>query len=155
MRDHDIDAVLAKNSGGSATYAKIAAARDLGIEVVAGTPTVMPDAPFVATVEEAVARDRSSRDLRGKAAAYRRAACGRAVRRSGVSGEPMITQVAIVRHVGNGLVEPHGLDAPHPAGRPRARRSPASMPAGSCATSSKARPSCQGRATADRGCRAR
>jgi len=55
MRDHDIDAVLAKNSGGSATYAKIAAARDLGIEVVLVRRPVMPDAPFVATVEEAVA----------------------------------------------------------------------------------------------------
>ena len=34
LAEHRIDAVLAKNSGGDATYAKIAAARELGIEVV-------------------------------------------------------------------------------------------------------------------------
>ena len=34
LAEEKIDAVLAKNSGGDATYAKIAAARDLGIEVV-------------------------------------------------------------------------------------------------------------------------
>ena len=34
LAEEKIDAVLAKNSGGEATYAKIAAARDLGIEVV-------------------------------------------------------------------------------------------------------------------------
>ena len=34
LAEHRIDVVLAKNSGGDATYAKIAAARDLGIEVV-------------------------------------------------------------------------------------------------------------------------
>jgi precorrin-6A/cobalt-precorrin-6A reductase len=34
LSENRIDVVLAKNSGGDATYAKIAAARDLGIEVV-------------------------------------------------------------------------------------------------------------------------
>lgn len=34
LRDNKIDVVVSKNSGGSATYAKIAAARALGIEVV-------------------------------------------------------------------------------------------------------------------------
>jgi precorrin-6A/cobalt-precorrin-6A reductase len=34
LETHRIDAVIAKNSGGSATYAKIAAARRLGIEVL-------------------------------------------------------------------------------------------------------------------------
>ena len=34
LSENKIDAVLAKNSGGDATYAKIAAARDLGVEVV-------------------------------------------------------------------------------------------------------------------------
>jgi precorrin-6A/cobalt-precorrin-6A reductase len=34
MRDHRIDAVIAKNSGGHATYAKIEAARLLGVEVI-------------------------------------------------------------------------------------------------------------------------
>lgn len=55
MLDHRIDAVLSKNSGGAATYAKIAAARNLGIEVVLVRRPVMPDVPSVATVEEAVA----------------------------------------------------------------------------------------------------
>jgi precorrin-6A/cobalt-precorrin-6A reductase len=34
LSENRIDAILAKNSGGDATYAKIAAARDLGVEVV-------------------------------------------------------------------------------------------------------------------------
>ena len=34
MRDECIDIVVSKNSGGSSTYAKIEAARDLGIPVV-------------------------------------------------------------------------------------------------------------------------
>ena len=34
LSENRIDAIVAKNSGGDATYAKIAAARDLGIEVV-------------------------------------------------------------------------------------------------------------------------
>jgi precorrin-6A/cobalt-precorrin-6A reductase len=34
LRENDIDVVVSKNSGGAATYAKIAAARTLGIEVV-------------------------------------------------------------------------------------------------------------------------
>ena len=55
MLDHGIDAVLSKNSGGEATYAKIVAARYLGIEVVLVRRPDMPDVPFVATVEEAAA----------------------------------------------------------------------------------------------------
>src|SRR6202022_3082188 len=34
MRDECIDIIVSKNSGGSSTYAKIEAARDLGIPVV-------------------------------------------------------------------------------------------------------------------------
>ena len=52
---HRLDAVVAKNSGGSATYGKIAAARALGIEVVMLRRPPMPDAPTVSTVDEAVA----------------------------------------------------------------------------------------------------
>jgi precorrin-6A/cobalt-precorrin-6A reductase len=55
LRDHRIDAVVAKNSGGEATYAKIEAARQLGIEIVMVRRPPMPDVPMVATVEAAVA----------------------------------------------------------------------------------------------------
>ncbi len=52
---HRIDVVIAKNSGGGATYSKIAAARALGLDVVMLRRPVSPDAPAVATVEQAVA----------------------------------------------------------------------------------------------------
>lgn len=55
IEDHHIDAVVAKNSGGAATYAKIAAARLLGIEVVMVRRPAMPDVLTVATVAEALA----------------------------------------------------------------------------------------------------
>ena len=35
---HGIDVIVAKNSGGTATYGKIAAARTLGIEVIMFAP---------------------------------------------------------------------------------------------------------------------
>jgi precorrin-6A/cobalt-precorrin-6A reductase len=50
-----IDAVVAKNSGGEATYSKITAARLLGIPVFLLKRPVAPDCPSVATVAEAVA----------------------------------------------------------------------------------------------------
>ncbi|MGO7836038.1 cobalt-precorrin-6A reductase [Rhizobium leguminosarum] len=55
LRRHDIDAIVAKNSGGAATYAKIEAARLLGIEVmmVARAPASIVKA--VDTVEAALA----------------------------------------------------------------------------------------------------
>jgi precorrin-6A/cobalt-precorrin-6A reductase len=55
MTEHRIDVVVAKNSGGTATYGKIAAARALGIEVVLLRRPHLPPAPSVAGVEEAVA----------------------------------------------------------------------------------------------------
>jgi precorrin-6A/cobalt-precorrin-6A reductase len=55
MRSHCIDAVIAKNSGGSATYGKIAAARALGIEVFMVRRPAVIDAPAVETVVEALA----------------------------------------------------------------------------------------------------
>jgi precorrin-6A/cobalt-precorrin-6A reductase len=55
MTTHGIDAVIAKNSGGSATYGKIAAARALGIAVVMVRRPVAIDAPAVETVAEALA----------------------------------------------------------------------------------------------------
>jgi precorrin-6A/cobalt-precorrin-6A reductase len=53
--DHAIDAVVAKNSGGAASYGKIAAARALGIAVIMVRRPPVPDAPAVETVEDAIA----------------------------------------------------------------------------------------------------
>jgi precorrin-6A/cobalt-precorrin-6A reductase len=55
MSAHRIDVVVAKNSGGTATYGKIAAARTLGIEVIVLRRPPAPDAPAVETVEAAIA----------------------------------------------------------------------------------------------------
>jgi precorrin-6A/cobalt-precorrin-6A reductase len=52
---HAIDAVVAKNSGGEATYGKIAAARGLGIEVILLRRPHLSDVPSVASIEEAAA----------------------------------------------------------------------------------------------------
>ncbi|MGN6307873.1 MAG: cobalt-precorrin-6A reductase [Mesorhizobium sp.] len=55
LEGHGIDAVVSKNSGGSATYGKIAAARALGIEVVMVRRPCLPDVPSAPTVHELVA----------------------------------------------------------------------------------------------------
>jgi precorrin-6A/cobalt-precorrin-6A reductase len=55
MCRHGIDAVIAKNSGGTATYGKIAAARALGIEVIMLRRPASSDAPAVETVDAAMA----------------------------------------------------------------------------------------------------
>ena len=52
---HAIEIVVSKNSGGSATYGKIAAARALGIEVVMLRRPLLPEVPQVETVEAALA----------------------------------------------------------------------------------------------------
>ncbi len=51
---HRIDVLVAKNSGGPATYAKIAAARELGVEVVMLRRPALPSVSSVETVEAAV-----------------------------------------------------------------------------------------------------
>jgi len=55
MLAHRVEILIAKNSGGDATYGKIAAARALGIEVVLLRRPPAPPAPSVATVEDAMA----------------------------------------------------------------------------------------------------
>jgi precorrin-6A/cobalt-precorrin-6A reductase len=55
MTEHKIKVVISKNSGGSAAYGKIAAARALGIEVIMLRRPPAPDASSVNTVEDAVA----------------------------------------------------------------------------------------------------
>lgn len=52
LKTHRVDAIVAKNSGGSATYGKIAAARKLGIEVILFRRPILPDVPAAARVEE-------------------------------------------------------------------------------------------------------
>ena len=52
---HGIDAIVAKNSGGTATYGKIAAARTLGLEVIMLRRPGLPEVPSVATIQECVA----------------------------------------------------------------------------------------------------
>ncbi len=55
MRAHGIDAVIAKNSGGEATYGKIAAARGLGVEVIMLRRPNPPAAPAADTIDEVLA----------------------------------------------------------------------------------------------------
>jgi precorrin-6A/cobalt-precorrin-6A reductase len=55
MTQHKIEVVISKNSGGSAAYGKIAAARALGIEVIMLRRRPAPDAPSVNTIEDALA----------------------------------------------------------------------------------------------------
>jgi precorrin-6A/cobalt-precorrin-6A reductase len=55
LEAHGIDAIVSKNSGGQATYGKIAAARALGIEVFLISRPLLPDMPSGASVYEFVA----------------------------------------------------------------------------------------------------
>lgn len=52
MRKHEIDLMIIKNSGGSATYAKIAAARELGIETIVIRRPHEADVPHCRTVAQ-------------------------------------------------------------------------------------------------------
>lgn len=51
---HGIDVVVSKNAGGGAAYAKIAAARQLGLPVVMVERASLPDGDTVASVDEAM-----------------------------------------------------------------------------------------------------
>src|SRR5581483_1848663 len=55
IESHGIETVVAKNSGGAATYGKIAAARALHVPVIMLKRPALPEAESVATVEEAIA----------------------------------------------------------------------------------------------------
>ena len=54
LREHRIDVIVAKNSGGRASHGKIAAARSLGLEVVMIRRPRLPPARTVADVGEAI-----------------------------------------------------------------------------------------------------
>ena len=55
LKEHRIEFVVAKNSGGSATYGKIAAARALSVSVIMLRRPALPEVPAVETVPDAVA----------------------------------------------------------------------------------------------------
>lgn len=56
LEKYGIDAVVSKDSGGEATYGKIAAARSLGIEVIMVRRPPLPDVPSAETVDQLAAR---------------------------------------------------------------------------------------------------
>lgn len=56
LEEHGINAVVSKNSGGAATYGKIAAARALGIEVIMVRRPPLPDVPSAETVDQLEAK---------------------------------------------------------------------------------------------------
>ena len=55
LQDYQIEAIVSKNSGGSATYAKIVAARELGIPVVMVQRPTRPEGEKVTDIKEAIA----------------------------------------------------------------------------------------------------
>jgi precorrin-6A/cobalt-precorrin-6A reductase len=55
LQDYQIDAIVSKNSGGDATYAKVVAARALQIPVIMVQRPVMPPGSMVTNVEGAIA----------------------------------------------------------------------------------------------------
>lgn len=56
LREHGVDVLVTKNSGGHLTEAKLTAARELGLPVViVRRPPLPPGVPVVATVDEALA----------------------------------------------------------------------------------------------------
>ncbi len=54
LRDYQIQAIVSKNSGGNATYAKIIAARELAIPIMMVQRPVMPEGEKVTSIEEAI-----------------------------------------------------------------------------------------------------
>ncbi|WP_421925651.1 cobalt-precorrin-6A reductase [Neoaquamicrobium sediminum] len=56
LLEHGIEIIVAKNSGGEATYGKIAAARQLGLPVVMVSRPQPPVGDAAATVDEAIVR---------------------------------------------------------------------------------------------------
>ena len=54
MRDHDIDALVTKASGGAATFAKIEAATNIGARIILIRRPPPPDGDLVANIDDAI-----------------------------------------------------------------------------------------------------
>ena len=55
LHEYQIEAIVSKNSGGGATYAKITAARELKIPIIMVQRPAIPDGEKVTSIEEAIA----------------------------------------------------------------------------------------------------
>jgi precorrin-6A/cobalt-precorrin-6A reductase len=55
LKNYQIEMIISKNSGGDATYAKIIAARELGIPIVMVQRPTSPDGEKVGSIDEAIA----------------------------------------------------------------------------------------------------
>jgi precorrin-6A/cobalt-precorrin-6A reductase len=55
LEQHHIDVVVSRNSGGSAAYGKIAAARELGVAVILLRRPILPDVDAVESIDAVVA----------------------------------------------------------------------------------------------------
>jgi len=66
LKKHAIDVMIVKNSGGNASYAKIVAARELGIEVIVISRPFVPDIDHARNVADVVAGAVHALDLRAK-----------------------------------------------------------------------------------------
>jgi precorrin-6A/cobalt-precorrin-6A reductase len=55
LREYQIEAIVSKNSGGEATYAKVVAARELGIPIIMVQRPASPEGEKVASIAEAIA----------------------------------------------------------------------------------------------------
>jgi precorrin-6A/cobalt-precorrin-6A reductase len=55
LRDYQIQAIVSKNSGGDATYAKVITARELGIPIIMVQRPAMPEGNKVTSITDAIA----------------------------------------------------------------------------------------------------
>jgi len=55
LREYQIEAIVSKNSGGEATYAKVIAARELQIPIIMVQRPIMPEGEKVTSIAEAIA----------------------------------------------------------------------------------------------------
>ena len=55
LQNYQIQSIISKNSGGAATYAKIMAARELGIPIIMVQRPASPEGEKVTSIEDAIA----------------------------------------------------------------------------------------------------